>query len=372
MKSFQIKTKILICENINELISEFAINNQDLIFTNKVLDENYLNNISGIDRIYQEDFFLNEPNDLAIDKIFAYLSGKTYNRIIAIGGGSIIDVAKLLCLSDITNTQALFERKTEIKKTKELIIVPTTCGTGSEVTNVSISEIVSKKSKMGLATEELYPDYAVIIPELLEKLPYKFFLYSSLDALIHAMESFLSPKANAYTELFSLKAIELILKAYQFLITNGIEKRSEEMANILIASNFAGIAFGNAGVGAVHAMSYPLSGKYHVAHGEANFQFFIEVFKEYENRNPNGKIKELTAFIRSLLSFSNTISCFDALENFLSSLIKRTPLENYGMQKEEIVGFADQVIQTQQRLLGNNYVPFTNADLKKIYDKLYK
>ena len=116
----------------------------------------------------------------------------------------------------------------------------------------------------------MYAESAVLIPELLEGLPFGVFATSSIDALVHAVESSLSPKATAYTKLFGYKAIEMIIKGYQKVVKEGKEVLPGLMSDFLIASNYAGIAFGTAGCAAVHATSYPLGGKYHVAHGESN------------------------------------------------------------------------------------------------------
>ena len=178
-----------------------------------------------------------------------------------------------------------------MKKVRELIAVPTTCGSGSEVSNVTIAELTELHTKMGLAADELFPDHAVLIPELLEKLPYSYFAASAIDALIHAVESFVSPKASRYTEMFSLKAVEMIIGGFKDMIQHGPDYRMNLLEDFLVASNFAGIAFGNAGTGAVHAMSYPLSGKYHVPHGEANYPFFTTIFAKYAELNPKGKLK---------------------------------------------------------------------------------
>lgn len=94
-------------------------------------------------------------------------------------------------------------------------MVPTTCGTGSEITNISILELKSRKTKLGLAHETLYADQAFLVPELLEILPYRLFATSSIDALIHAVESSVSPKATAYTLMFGRQAIHLILGGIQ-------------------------------------------------------------------------------------------------------------------------------------------------------------
>ena len=100
-------------------------------------------------------------------------------------------------------------------------MIPTTCGTGSEVTNVAVAELKSLHVKMGLAVDETYADKAVLIPESLQGLPDYVFATSPIDALIHATESYLSPFASPQTELFSLKAIEMIMHGYMQMIANG-------------------------------------------------------------------------------------------------------------------------------------------------------
>ena len=114
-----------------------------------------------------------------------------------------------MALESTEKSVDLFTGKKVPKKVKELIVVPSTCGTGSEVTNVAIAELKSLQTKKGLAVEETYADIAVLIPESLQGLPDYVFATSSIDALIHAVESYLSPKASPFTEQFSLKAIEM-------------------------------------------------------------------------------------------------------------------------------------------------------------------
>ncbi|MDD3141894.1 MAG: iron-containing alcohol dehydrogenase, partial [Lachnospiraceae bacterium] len=291
-------------------------------------------------------------------------------RIIAIGGGAVIDMAKLLVLKGNSSTRDIFEKKVPIEKVRELIAVPTTCGAGSEVSNISIAEIKELHTKMGLAVDELYADYAVLIPELLRKLPYSSFANSAIDALIHAIESYVSPRATVYTELFSEKAIRMILQGFLQIAEKGEAYRFDLMETFLIASNLAGIAFGNAGTGSVHALSYPLSGVYHVTHGEANYQFFTEVFKEYSRVNPSGKLEPLNQMLSKILQCNST-QVYEKIEVLLGKIIKKKPLHEYGMKEEEIISFTDSVLATQQRLLNQSYVIFTREQMIGIYSRLY-
>lgn len=371
LKLFSLKPTIYKYETFKEFVDEYQITEDDFILTHEAIYNKFIEPL-GIraEAIFKGDYG-GEPSDEMIEKIVANQKKDNYIRIFAIGGGSVIDIGKILALKDCNKPTDLFEGKIPSTKNKELIAVPATCGTGSEVTNVSIAEIKSKQIKLGLANDNLLPDDAVLISELSTILPYNFFVFSSIDALIHAIESFVSPKANPFTEMYSIKATEIILKGYLEIIENGEEYRNKIMDEFLLASNYAGIAFGNAGVGAVHAMSYPLSGKYHVPHGEANYQFFTEVFKTYSRKNPTGKIKHLNVLIGDILNLDEDDNIYDELEDILSKLISKNKLREYGMKEEKIELFTDSVIKEQQRLLVNNYVPLTREDILNIYKNLY-
>ncbi|MGL5257248.1 MAG: 4-hydroxybutyrate dehydrogenase [Proteocatella sp.] len=374
MKMIDLKTQIYKFEDCKSFILQFNIGENDLIFTNKRVYNSFLKDVVSESKyIFKDDYNFNEPSDDIIDELLAIKSKMDVKRIVAIGGGSIIDIAKILALKDIKTTKEAFEKKDFLEKAQELIIVPTTCGTGSEVTNIAITEIKSMKTKVGIANEALYPDFAVLIPELLNSLPYKPFMYSSIDALIHAMESYVSPKSNIFTEMFSVDAIRMIIKGYREIIEKGRDYRFNIIEDFLIASNYAGIAFGNASVGAVHALSYPLGGKYHVAHGEANYQFLIEVFKFYEEKdnNPNGKLKNLKSILINALDIEKDKNVYEELECLLEKLISKNKLREYGMKEEDIKSFSETVINKQQRLLSNNYVEMKETDMVEIYSKLY-
>lgn len=372
MQLLNIKPKIHKYKDFNKFTKDFNINSSDLIFTHKFLYDEFMKPLNlSCELLFVEEYGSGEPSDEMIDKILAKISNKNYKRVFAIGGGTVIDIAKLLVLKDVKNTIDIFEKRIPIIKEKELIAIPTTCGTGSEVTNISIAEIKEKQTKLGIAVDELYPDIAVLIPELLKKLPYKYFVYSSIDALIHAIESYVSPKSNPYSKLFSSKAIEIILNGYKKIIDNGPEYRNEIIEDFLIASNYAGIAFGNTGVGAVHALSYPIGGKYHVPHGEANYLFFSEVFNTYNKICPHGSIKEVNDIICNILNIEIHENIYEKVDSFLSKLLPKKKLREYGMLESEIELFTDSVIEKQQRLLGNNYIPLDRNDILNIYKNLY-
>ncbi len=352
-----------------EFAEAFRLGEGDLVITNRCIYEPGFGALGlGAELVFQEDYGSGEPSDEMAQAIHAALSGG-HRRVVAIGGGTVIDIAKLFALERLTPVLDLFDGKIEPRKGRELVIAPTTCGTGSEATNLSIIELKSRGTKLGLAAEALYADHAVLVPELLEGLPYPVFATSSIDALIHAVESSVSPRATAYTKLFGHRAIELIVAGYRAIALRGPEARKPLHEDFLVASDYAGIAFGNAGCGAVHAMSYPLGSRFHVAHGEANYALFAGVFRGYREIARDGAMAELEALLASCLGCGRD-RAFDELEALLSRILRRRRLAEYGATGATCAEFAELVARTQGRLMANNYAGLDEARVRKIYESL--
>lgn len=371
MKLFQQRTRIQKFEHAAEFVKEYQIGKGDFILASKSAYETYFAPLVIDAHVeYKSKYGAGEPTDLMIDALLADFRKTDCRRIVAIGGGAVIDMAKILVLAGDYSTEQIFKREVPLTKAHTLIAVPTTCGAGSEVSNVSITELTSIHSKLGLADDSIYADDAVLIPELLTNLPYSFFATSAIDAFIHAIESYVSPKATLYTQMFSKQAMQMILSGFRKIVEHGSEYRMELLDEFLTASNLAGIAFGNAGTGAVHAMSYPLSGVYHVTHGEANYQFLTAVFAEYQRLDPEGKLKEVNQFLAGLLECEEA-DVYVELEQLLDKIISRKKLREYGMKETDIRSFAESVEASQQRLLNQSYVKFDADRMEKIYRQLY-
>lgn len=370
MKELMVKPAIFTFETAKEFAEVYAIGSDDLVITNEYIYNPYFGELNlACEVIFQEKYGLGEPTDEMVEAIYADIKGNP-KRIIAIGGGTILDISKIFALKTVIPILDLYDGKIEPVKDKELILVPTTCGTGSEVTNIAILALLSRGTKKGLAVDQMYADDAVLIPELLRGLPFKVFATSSIDALIHGIESALSPNGNGTTRMFSYKAIEMILNGYKVISEKGQEALEALLPDFLLASTYAGIAFGNAGCAAVHALSYPLGATYHVAHGESNYAVFTGVMKNYLEIRTDGEIASLTTFIADILG-CGADEVFEQLEILLNHLIQKKALHEYGMKREEIIAFTDSVIENQQRLLKNNFVFLDRDRIIKIYTELY-
>lgn len=350
---------------------QFALGGDDLVLTNGYIFDPYFSQMELKCRVvYLERYGTGEPTDLMAEAILRDVSGERYKRIVAVGGGSIIDLAKVIAVADGADVDKLYDNMPDLNKRMELVIVPTTCGTGSEMTNIAVLNRTRLGTKMGLASPAMYADAAVLIPELLEGLPFAVFATSSIDALIHAVESSLSPKATDFTKLFGYKAIEIIIKGYQVIAAGGAECRIGLMEGFLTASCYAGLAFGTAGCAAVHAMSYPLGGKYHVAHGESNYAMFAGVMRGYMKIKQDGEIAVMNQYLAELLGCS--AECvYEALEALLNQILPRKALREYGVTPEDLPQFAQSVVKSQTRLTNNNFVPLSYDKMLEIYQELY-
>lgn len=370
MQELMLKPTIFKYDTVKEFVDEFKPGKGDLVITNEYIYNPYFGQMNlECDVIFQEKYGAGEPSDDMVEAMYKDIKGE-HKRVIAIGGGTVIDISKLFALRTVSPVLDLYDGKIPSVKNKELILIPTTCGTGSEVTNISILALNSRGTKKGLAVDQMYADTAVLIPELLEGLPFGVFATSSIDALIHAIESSLSPKGNETTRLLGYQAISMILNGYKEIAEKGKEARIALLSQFLMASNYAGIAFANAGCAAVHAMSYPLGATYHVAHGESNYAMFTGVMKNYMELKTDGEIAVLNKFIAHILGCDEK-DVYEELEKLLNVIIQKKTLHEYGMKESEIEEFADSVLENQQRLLANNFVPLDRDRLIKIYRELY-
>lgn len=370
MKQLSLSSYIHKFDTCKEFVEEFQINENDLIITCEYIFEPYFAKM-GIKAqvVYQEKYGTGEPSDDMVNAMIDAID-PNYQRVIGIGGGTVLDISKLFALKKISPLLDLFQGRLKPEKKCDLLLIPTTCGTGSEVTNVAILGFNSLNTKLRLAVDEIYADHAIMIPELISNLPRKFFATSSIDALIHAIESSLSPLATEYSKLFGYKAIEQIVAAYRKIEKEGYDVLPSLLSDFLLASNYAGIAFGKAGCGAVHAMSYPFSGKYHVAHGEANYVLLTSVLKKYAEKECSQNYQDTITVLAKALECSKENVAAD-LDQLLSVILEKQPMKNYGTTEEDLPAFADSVLQYQQVIMSHNPTLLSRDDVIDIYKDCY-
>ncbi len=212
-----------------------------------------------------------EPNP-SIDTVEAgarLYKEKDCNGIVAVGGGSPIDAAKAIgfLVTSGGTMREYFGGKKVDRPLPPFIAVPTTCGTGSEVTQFSVITDTEKHFKLGIGSPFEIPKVAIVDPALLAKLPAKMIASTGMDALCHAIESYTSSLAQPVSDAFALHAMQLIAKHLRPAVGNG---NLQDLSGMAMASTLAGMAFNNTRTTLVHAMSHAVTGHAKVPHGVAN------------------------------------------------------------------------------------------------------
>jgi alcohol dehydrogenase class IV len=223
---------------------------------------------------YQFDLYteiIPEPHLETSQKLVDFARKGNYSLVIGIGGGSALDLAKLASVF-LTNEGSVKEylnltgSRTLQNKGVPKILIPTTSGTGAEVTNISV--LALEHTKDVISHDYLIADVAIIDPQLTISVPPKVTAATGADALTHAIEAYISVNANPYSDGLALQAITLISGSLKDAVKNGDDKQAR--INMAYGSYLAGLAFFNAGVGAIHALAYPLGGQFHIPHGDSN------------------------------------------------------------------------------------------------------
>lgn len=362
MKQQQIIPTIHEYAQFADFVKAFALTERDLIFTSERTWKQFIQPLNLPCRCLLRERGGSEPTDdevmmllLAREALHASITGGI-SRIIAIGGGSVLDIGKVLAVAPhgTHDVNTLYADMANLTRQHELIALPTTCGTGSEVTNISVIFRTALGTKHGLVGDALYPVHAVLVPQLMEGLPWSVFASSAIDALIHATESFLSPLATEKTLAQSREAISGILQGFTQVAENHDVLPSLH-GRFLHCSTVAGLAFGAAGCGPVHALSFAIGGKYHVPHGESCYQYFLPVLRYYKANRPEGeRLLELEEMLCTVLQSADGLA---ALEALLERILPRKPMSAYGAVEADVAAFARSTIDNQQRLLARAYVP---------------
>lgn len=216
--------------------------------------------------------------------------------IVALGGGSSMDVAKATGVlakygGEITDYEGLHKVPGPVVP---IIAIPTTAGSGSEVTASAVITDESRNYKMSVISYEMLPKYAVLDPEMIMTAPASIAASCGIDALIHAMEAYISTNASPFTDAMAEKAMALIGGNLRQFVAN--RKDEEAACSMMSGSTFAGIAFAWAKLGNVHAMSHPLSAHFHIAHGVAN-AILLPTVIEYNALADRGRYEKIYNFI---------------------------------------------------------------------------
>ncbi len=294
------------------------------------------------------------------------------DAVLSIGGGSVLDAAKLFAVR-LTNQQPLREwLGIDLIRTPgvPLILVPTTSGTGSEVTPNAIVTLPDEALKVGIVSRHLLPQLVILDATLTLDLPKPITAATGMDAFIHALESYISTKANPISDMFAMESMRLIganlIESYE----NGHSLKAREA--MLLGSMYGGLALTAAGTAAVHALAYPLGGMFNITHGVANSMLLPHVMEF----NLDASVGRLAKVAHALQIAQYQDDEESAAQKLVARLREWTTvldipqdLRRFGVLEAHVDALAVAASKVT-RLLGNNPKPLDLDDIKAIYRRL--
>ncbi len=283
--------------------------------------------------------------------------GEGVDFVIGTGGGSPIDTAKGIAVLLKHGKADYFEKLfgDTAYDAVPVVAVPTTCGTGTEVTPFAVFTHIEKKTKLSMP-RRVFPIYAFIDVKYFTTMPSAVRNSTIIDAFSHAVESFISIKSNPYSELYALKAIEIFGKHKELLFSDQIDLTS--LKNFIRASTYAGVAIAQAGTSLPHALGYPVTFRFNVPHGIANAMFMTEYFK----LSPPDRVETIlkTAGFADLASFSAYI------DKIVDGVVGKLDVT-----AEDIDYYTETTMKSKEKLKVHPS-PVSKQDVVNMYKKSFK
>ncbi len=305
-----------------------------------------------------------DPTETVVLNAFELSKSEQADGVIGIGGGSSMDVAKTVAVLSVGKQSLpdLYGVNRVDSGRLPLILVPTTAGTGSEVTPIAVIT-TGATTKAGISSSLLIPDIALLDAELTLGLPPTVTAMTGIDAMVHAIEAYTSRHSkNAISDMLAKSALQLLAFNQRQVLKNPGDIEARE--SMLLGACLAGQAFANAPVAAVHALAYPLGGRYHIPHGLSNALMLPAVLR-FNARVVEQEYLELAKCLPDSieLSVEGFVGWFEEL---ISDSSLPTNLAQAGVDKGNLRTLAADAMK-QQRLLVNNPVPVTERDALDLY-----
>lgn len=327
------------------------------------------------EKIINEAFDKVEPDpriEIVYDCLNMAKEGK-HDVFIGLGGGSSLDIAKAVSVL-LTNGGDILNYVGIDKITRDgldTILIPTTAGTGSEVTPIAVLSDKKEHLKKGIVSDKLYPTVALVDPELTISLPPATTAYTGIDALTHAIEAYTNKFSQPFVDTFALESIHLVGKYLRRAVNCG--KDLEARYNMALASLYGGMCLGSVNTAGVHALAYPLGGTFDIPHGVANSLLlpYVMEFNLISNLEKYANIATALGEKVTGLSLRETaeysVKAVFQLSKDIGIISKMRELNI----PEDIIDDMAESAMKVTRLLNNNPRKITSDDARKIYTNAY-
>lgn len=326
-----------------------------------------------LDYVIYSSIQADPPEHIVLDAV-QFAKSEKVDIVLGFGGGSSLDVAKIIAILAHPQQQQTLSDLYGINNAKPprlpLFLVPTTAGTGSEVTPISIVT-TGETTKTGIVSPVLFADVAILDATFTQNLPAHITAATGIDAMVHAIEAYTSKiKKNPYADMLAKQALKLLNQNLSLVLADGHNLAARQ--NMLVGSMLAGQAFANAPVAAVHALAYPLGGHFHISHGHSNALVLIEVLK-FNAPNAKQYYAELMCWLdpKSTGCIDGLCDLFiDHMQNHLDKSGLVLKLKDLNVAENMLEQLAsDAMLQT--RLLQNNPRELSQQDALQIYQAIY-
>lgn len=315
-----------------------------------------------------------EPTNHDVEQLIATLP-QGVDVVLGIGGGSVLDISKLISVLYVGSSPSedRFNQLLEGFKPESripLILVPTTAGTGAEATPNSIIALPEKATKVGIISPVMLPDYVVLAPELTTSMPSHITASTGIDALCHLIECYTASVANPVGDNYAMIGMQKFFSNIEKVIETPTDLTVR--LNLLWASYYGGASISHSGTHLVHALSYPLGGKYKIPHGLANSLLLVPVMKHVYHH-----CEEKLANVYRLLPSANlelseadmAAALVEYLEHLVAKLGLPTTLNEIGIGREQLPELAAGAMQVT-RLLNHSPVKVTEEDVLELYQSI--
>ena len=313
-----------------------------------------------------------EPEVEQANAIFSAAKNASCDMVVGVGGGSAMDVAKLIAVllnNDVT-LRELLNKAPIARRGLPTLMIPTTAGTGSETTPNSIVLVPEDELKVGIVSPKLMPDCVILDPKMTLGLPPAITASTGMDALCHAIECYTSKKGNPFSEMIALKAISLISRSIRRAFDTGTDIDARH--DMLLGAMYGGMCIATSSTTAVHALAYPLGGKYRIAHGVSNAILlpFVMRFNAIGNED---KFRDVAVAMGLDVDPADSKT---ATEKFIEAIFELnrdlqipSDLKRWNITEADLETLVEGAAKVT-RLLDNNPRPMDKDDIRDIYTQL--